>query len=383
MRSFQQAHPLLESLARRSPDNETYQYQLAWCLGNVAAAQGIAGHRDEALRAHLRVLEIREGLVRRNPGSLRYRLDRAWGLLDIVACFRALDRLPEAAATLDRARRESEEIRRAPTEDASLTLRQVDFLNLLAEAFRAQGVHSQMLAASEQSCHLAESLARAHPEIPRYRHVLAGHLRNHSALQRAAKRPARAALDHAASEYEKLVKSYPGVDQYRLDLLETRIQQVDLARDEGDHAAADQAARAAVDRSDPLTRDPAAEVALTSAADCYLYLALTSLDNNRRPEAERALRTAESLIGRLKTVDPALRYDLACVLAQLSARAGSTADRAALNDRAMTTLLLAVTTGFRNQAVIRNGPDLAPLRHRSEYQLLLLDLAFPVNPFSG
>jgi hypothetical protein len=48
----------------------------------------------------------------------------------------------------------------------------------------------------------------------------------------------------------------------------------------------------------------------------------------------------------------------------------------------MDVLILAVRTGFRNRAWIRDDPDIAPLRHRSEYRLLLLDLDFPVNPFS-
>jgi serine/threonine-protein kinase len=383
MRSYQEAQALLDSLARRDPEDERIQIELSWCLGNLGATQLAASHPDEALRTHLRVLAIREGLVRRQPGNIDYRAGRAWSRLDIAACLRNLDRLPEAVAALDRARREFEELHRERPNDASLTLWPVDFWNRLADALQAQGEYGPMLSASSRACTLAEEVARAHPEIPRYTQVLAANLRNHSSRQRAAQRPAHAALDRSAALYEDLVKSYPGVNQYRLELLRARIQQVGLARDEGDHAAADQAARAAVDRCAPLTRDPAADVSLACAATCHLHLALTSLENNRRAEAERALQTAESIIGRLKTVDPVLRYDLACVLAQLGVRAGPAADRAALNDRAMNTLLLAVTTGFRDHAFIRNDPDLAPLRHRSEYQLLLLDLAFPVDPFSG
>jgi hypothetical protein len=332
---------------------------------------------------YLRVLAIREDLVRRQPGNIRYRVDRAWGLLDIVSCLHALDRFPEAAGFLERARREFEEIHRARTEGADLTLRQVDFLNRLAEAFWAQGFYSRMLSASEQSCHLAEGLARAHPESPQYTQVLAGNLRNHSSRQRAAKLPGRAALDRSAALYEDLVKAYPGVNPYRLDMLRVRIQQFNLSRNEGDRAAEDQAARAAVEGCNPLTRGDAPNDWLACAATCHLNLALASLDNNRRAEAERALRTAESLRDRLKPVDPSVHYDVACVLAQLSVRADSTADRAALNDRAMNTLLLAATTGYRNHAHMRNDSDLVPLRHRSEYQLLLLDLAFPEDPFAG
>src|SRR5262249_29243670 len=117
--------------------------------------------------------------------------------------------------------------------------------------------------------------------------------------------------------------------------------------------------------------------------NCHLHLALTSLDLNRREEAERALQTAELLKGRLKRVEGLVEYNLACTLALLSVKARSAADRSALNDRAMNALVLAVATGFRNDALIRSDPDIASLRQRSEYQLLLLDLAFPSNPFAG
>ncbi len=121
---------------------------------------------------------------------------------------------------------------------------------------RLSGNTSRMLSASEQACHLADELAQAHPEIPRYRHNLAANLRAHSNRQLAAKLPAHAALDRSASLYEDLVRSYPGVDQYRFDLLRVRLQQVFLARAAGDHAAADAAARGAVNRCDPADPKP-------------------------------------------------------------------------------------------------------------------------------
>jgi tetratricopeptide (TPR) repeat protein len=384
MRSYQEARALFDALARRDPENQRVQLELSWCLGNLGATQQAAGHPDEALRTHRRVLEIREALLCREPGDIRYRADRAWGRLDIAICLRLLDRLPEAVAALERARRELEEVHRERPSDAGLTRRVVDCSNALADALQAQGEYGRMLSASEQACALAEELARAHPEAPWYTQVLAAKLSNYSYRQRVAKLPSRAALARSASLYEDLVKMYPGVDQYRLDLLRVRLKQAYLARSDGDYAAADEAARCAVDRCAPLTQGPADDDgSLALAATCYLHLAVTSLNRNRREEAERAIGTAESLIGRLKRVDSNLHYDRACALSLLSVQVDSAADRAALNDRAMNELLLAVTTGYRDHAFVRNDRDLAPLRHRSEYQLLLLDLAFPVNPFSG
>jgi hypothetical protein len=55
---------------------------------------------------------------------------------------------------------------------------------------------------------------------------------------------------------------------------------------------------------------------------------------------------------------------------------------AAEADRAKDVLRRAVPAGFRKLAVIRTNPDLAPLRARADFQLLLMDLAMPSEPFA-
>ncbi len=170
-----------------------------------------------------------------------------------------------------------------------------------------------MLSASNQACELAEEMARTYPNTPRYKLALADNLRNHSSRQLAAKLPAHAALDRSASLYEGLVKSYPGVNQYRLGVLRVRLQEIFLARADGDCSAADKAARRALDQTSALTQDPADDDSLAITANCQLCLALTFLDCHRREEAERAIQTAESIIRRIKTgrsrpsVQPGLR----------------------------------------------------------------------------
>jgi hypothetical protein len=49
---------------------------------------------------------------------------------------------------------------------------------------------------------------------------------------------------------------------------------------------------------------------------------------------------------------------------------------------AMAALRRAVAEGFTQFEVIRNNPDLAPLRSRANFQALLLDLPFPADPFA-
>ena len=51
-------------------------------------------------------------------------------------------------------------------------------------------------------------------------------------------------------------------------------------------------------------------------------------------------------------------------------------------DRAMDTLRRAVAAGYSSFDWMRRDPDLDPLRSRPDFQLLMMDLAMPADPFS-
>jgi hypothetical protein len=50
--------------------------------------------------------------------------------------------------------------------------------------------------------------------------------------------------------------------------------------------------------------------------------------------------------------------------------------------RAMEMLRRAVAAGYRDLAWMRRDPDLEPLRELPDFQFLMLDLAFPTQPFA-
>src|SRR5262249_55031427 len=149
---------------------------------------------NEALRAHMKVLEIRERLIRRNPRDVTLRSDRAWGRLDIALCLGRLNRRPEAISWIERAREEFESAHRERPDDPDITMRLVDCLTTLADALRLRTTPDAMLDASQRACTLIGELARAHPENPLYQEQLARNLRGHSERQIRAKVPARASL---------------------------------------------------------------------------------------------------------------------------------------------------------------------------------------------
>jgi len=51
-------------------------------------------------------------------------------------------------------------------------------------------------------------------------------------------------------------------------------------------------------------------------------------------------------------------------------------------DRAMIKLRSSVAGGFKTLEIDRSDPDLDPLGQREDFQVLLMDLAFPTEPFA-
>jgi tetratricopeptide (TPR) repeat protein len=72
-------------------------------------------------------------------------------------------------------------------------------------------------------------------------------------------------------------------------------------------------------------------------------------------------------------------------LAGLAKRGGSGAsavDSASEAKKAMALLAKAVTLGYRNADAYRTESALDPLRNRPDFQALMMDLAFPTNPYA-
>jgi hypothetical protein len=79
----------------------------------------------------------------------------------------------------------------------------------------------------------------------------------------------------------------------------------------------------------------------------------------------------------------------ACCHAGLAGLAGkpgagvSAAEGADQAEKAMAILRQAVTMGYRSASAYRAESALDPLRNRPDFQLLMMDLAFPAKPFVG
>jgi len=123
-------------------------------------------------------------------------------------------------------------------------------------------------------------------------------------------------------------------------------------------------------------------------ADSFLELGRLQESGDRPAEAADSYREAIAMLKRLSTPSEGDLYNLACshaLLGRLALRHGSgltAADGRAEADRAMHWLLKAIAAGYQDLSRIRTDPGLAVLHARPDFQLLLLDLAFPTDPFA-
>ena len=126
-----------------------------------------------------------------------------------------------------------------------------------------------------------------------------------------------------------------------------------------------------------------------SLADGLSRLARLKRDAGDAAGAAADARRAVALLEGLSARDGRQSFGLACARATLAAAGGrdgsgpSAAEAPLLADRAMDDLRRAAAKGYRNAALYRYEPALAPLRGREDFRLLLLDLAFPADPFAA
>src|SRR5262249_5070235 len=162
-------------------------------------------------------------------------------------CLRRLNRVSEAVNWVELARTEFEAEHRKNPADVNVSIRLVDCLNSLADVQRVNREYDKMLDASERACALNEEVSIAHPETPYYKESLARSLRALSDRQVIAQRPARTAIARAISHYQDLVRIYPGVRRFRIDLIRALLLLAFQARLERDDSMAEDAARRASD----------------------------------------------------------------------------------------------------------------------------------------
>jgi len=343
--SFERARDLLEPMARSGSGGAPYRAAVAKCLHGIARVQYSTGHAERSLASHEQARAIRQGLADANPDDTQFQSDLAVSCHDIGSIQRASGHRMEALASYERARAISQKLAEA---NPSVTQFQSD----LARS------HNDLGFLQQESGHLAMALA---------------------------------SLEQARAILQKLADANPAVTRFEGDLAQDH-QVIGSVQDQTGHPvealASYERARAILQKLVDL--NPSLTLFQNRLAMSHSYVGLARQRAGRPAEAAVEFRRAVAIMEHLTSREPDgyNLYNLTCFRSLLSGIAsqpgsGLTAEEVtSLGEQAVQALRRAVAAGFRDVGFMRRDTDLDPLRSRPDFQMLLMDVAFPEEPFA-
>ncbi len=256
----------------------------------------------------------------------------------------------------------------------------------------ATGAPSGALEAYGQGLAIRKKLAEANPSVTLFQQDMAmSHYDIGWALfQKGDLSGAHAACGQALAIRQKLADAHPKLREIQRELLACRNLLSDLLRRNHRPAEARDGYDLALVIGEPLARDHRGNSWYqTGSAFSLRGRGLAHLDLGDLARATADTRRALQIWDGLPNRTGEYWFETACCHATLAALAGRErsdvpADEARVEaERAMAILKQAVSTGYRDFASYRTETGLDVLRGRGDFQLLMLDLAFPSDPFGG
>jgi serine/threonine-protein kinase len=429
----------LEGLLTAQTDAESRR-ALARSYEQLGELTGKIGLVPDALKAHRKALDVRLALTRETPSDNTARFDVGRSLTDIGILVFKSGRYGEALESLAEARSVLVGLGGSgPSQDAISAAVARNWLwtgmaiyntgkareamaayeaglaiaTPLAEANADLGKNLQLLArfhneigilrslggepgaalpAFEAARRIRQKVADEHPGNAEYRQDLAVTLGSIGFVMRDSGRlpEALAAQEASLAILRSLAEAYPGVTEFRFNQANSLIEIGDHARALGRPAQSRSSYQQGVAILEGVLD---ADSKFTQARIAWLQgvrgLGATQLDAGRARDAVSTLRRVVSFFGE---GNPSSDPETWNYLAECHALLGSAArvpgsglppgDGPVELGRAMEMLRRAVAAGYRDVAWMRRDPDLDPLRPRADFQVLLLDLAFPADPFT-
>jgi eukaryotic-like serine/threonine-protein kinase len=253
------------------------------------------------------------------------------------------------------------------------------------------GKPTEAEAAYRSAIALYRKLAEDNPAATDYRSFLANSHNGLGYLLERTGKPTEAEAQHrsAIALYRKLAENDTGDTGFRNSLVLSHVSLGSVLLRSGKLTEAEADYRSAIALLHRLVGDDPADT------DDRRFLAISNMSlgsvllrSGKPAEAVALLRSAGAVMERLATVAAVDLYNLACNQALVAVAAGvrgsglSAAEAPVWADRAMNTLRRAAAAGFRDTAHMQTDTDLDPLRGREDFQLLMMDLAMPTEPFA-
>ena len=390
-----QSRTILERLVRDHPDNLRYRRALAQAHNALGAILSYwLGLNSEALPAYRKAADIYERLASDHPDVAEYQSGLAMVRFDMGRALTNSGRVPEGLKLLEQALPVQESLARNYPDVAAFQ-NTLGRLQIFIGSLRFDlGRPADAMEDFRQSLAVYERLVRDHPTVAQYQSSQSSAQHSIGWLLTGMGRPAEALpwLRKALPVNERLARENPTVSEYQSVLAQSYSTIGDTLRELGQLPEALPELQQALAIHERLARDhPAVGLYQSEAATCHIIIASLLNQMRRYPESRREYQHAVTLLERIPNPLLSDIYNLGCAHARL-ATPGDPAGRAptpeeesdarAHADLAMAALRRSVAAGYRNLLSLRTDPDLDPLRSRHDFRMLLLDAAFPDDPFA-
>jgi eukaryotic-like serine/threonine-protein kinase len=436
--AFERARSVLVALAAAHPKVVDYHRLLSWCDNDTGNLLTDEGNTPGALTAYERSLQTKQRIAEDHSDVAEYQRDLAIAIQNIANVYSQTGKLNEALVKYDLARVIRQ---RVATDNPAVTLLQRD----LAGSYQAIGVFlsqtgrlAEALAANQRSLAIHHELAAGNPAVTDFQADLTRSYRLLGRLLEQTARPdeALAAFEHARRILERLVVANPGVTQFQSDLASSHLGTgwlLYLTHRQTDALAAYDQARTVYqtlieahpnylgyrdDLANVLTNmaeihrlrrdlmrakefcdralrirhalvqaDPATTSYRSGLAESLLRSGQARKSSGDCAGAVKDWRHAISLYQSLPARAGEVAFFEACCHASLAGIAGlndtkvPTPDGSCESDLGMEILRRAVAAGYHDADLIRTDAALDPIRSRSNFQVLMMDLAMPTDPF--
>jgi eukaryotic-like serine/threonine-protein kinase len=388
---YRKALAILQKLTDDYPRVAELQSRLALSHNNLAYLLSQTGAAPEAMAEYKKTHAILEKLVDQNPSLIDCRHRLGMSMLGFGRLLLRTGASAEAEAQFKKAITLYQELTGGNNSvrefRAFLAYSHYNLGFLLTQA----GASSKAEAEHGKALLVRQKLVDDDPTIPQYQRDMADSLLSLGWLLALDGKTAEA-IGYFAREEAIRQKLADAGSATRLDrdrLANCQTNTANLLRRSGKLAEALAACERARALREPLVRaQPQVLYFHSGLSETYLRLGQVQFDMGNLDAAGAVWKRACAELDQTTSLDPEETFTYASChsgLAGLAHRPGSgvsAAEAADRSEKAMGLLRRAVALGYRIPGAYRTESALDPLRDRPDFQLLLLDVAFPAEPFA-
>ncbi len=388
---YLQALDIRKRLASENPNSNEYQHNLSGTYNNLGILFKDTRKIEEARVAHEKALRIRKTLADENPKFAEYQNDLASSHNNIGILLSETGQNAEAYEAFE----QSLLIRKKLVADyPNVTEYQSDLAssyNNIGSLLKDIGKHDEALDAFQQALKIWQKRVNDNPNVTEYQNFLAMSYLNIGVLLEVSGKHdvARESALRAQELWQKLTNERPDVAEYQQSLAECYLLSSILLKDSGKYHEAGKSAELARDIWQRLAdENPDDSHFQYNLATSYCNIGNSLAKTGKPAEAMAEYRKSIEILERHPTQDHQVSYQHTCTYALIGDLAAIPGSGVSLNEgqaahsEAMRRLHQAVEAGYHDIAQLRTDRDLDSLRGRADFQLLMLDLAFPAEPFA-